>query len=184
MHRKSVFLADTDDGVAEDGLTAGSRDEDTDDFAILDAELLGIGWGHVDVTFGNNKAFFELNGFAVKWVDEFDWSAAGDVSALTDWGADLKGSGVGAAHFDLVLFSYWTKDRDAFEHRFFAGLWVDWSDDIKTGVAGELAWLGKWVSDFEFSVLSSSDFLVAEHKIIKGFLGNVDVPCAGFDNEF
>jgi type I restriction-modification system DNA methylase subunit len=28
------------------------------------------------------------------------------------------------------------------------------------------------------------NFLIAEHKIIKGFLGNVDVPCAGFDNEF
>ena len=41
VHRKSVLLADADDGVAEDGLTAGSRDEDTDDFAILDAELLG-----------------------------------------------------------------------------------------------------------------------------------------------
>ena len=110
MHRKSVLVADADDGVAEDGLTAGSRDEDADDFAILDAELLGIGWGHVDMTFGNDKAFFELDGFAIEWVDEFDWGAASDVSALTDWGIDLKGPGIGSAHFDLVFFSHWSKN--------------------------------------------------------------------------
>ena len=54
--------------------------------------------------------------YAIEWVDEFDWGAASDVSALTDWGVDLKGSGIGSAHFDLVLFSHWSKDGNVLEH--------------------------------------------------------------------
>ena len=53
VHGKGVFGGNTDDGVAKNGGAPFSRiDQNGDDFAILNAEVSCVFWGHVDVAFG------------------------------------------------------------------------------------------------------------------------------------
>ena len=76
VHRKGVFRGDADDGVAEDGSSAFTTDHDGDDVTILDAEILGILWGHVNMTLGDDDAFFE--------VDFAGWALKGALAGTSD----------------------------------------------------------------------------------------------------
>ena len=76
VHRKGVFRGDADDGVAEDGSSAFTTDPDGDDVTVLDTEILGVLWGHVDMTLGDDDAFFE--------VDFAGWALKGALAGTSD----------------------------------------------------------------------------------------------------
>ena len=177
MHRKGEIRIDADDDVAEDGLSFRGLDADVDDFIVLDVEERGIGWSHMNMTLGDDDAFFEFDFTAVLWVDDFASATALDIARLADRGFDAKGAGIGRGDLNLVFFPKRSKDGDAGDDAWLAGLWVIWSDEVQTGRGDVLAWLGKRGADDEFGVLT----VFFAHEVIKRLLFEVDVTGAGFN---
>lgn len=102
MHRKAELGGDADDYVTEDGFAFLGQNADVDHLAILDAEVLGILGGHVDMALGDDNAFAELEGTAVLGIDDSAARATGDIAGKTDASRDAKGTGVGRGNLDLV----------------------------------------------------------------------------------
>ena len=95
MHREAELGGDADDHVTEDGFAFLGQNADVDHFAILDAEVLGILGGHMDMALGDDDAFAKLEGTAVLGIDDGATRATGDITGKADASGDAKGAGIG-----------------------------------------------------------------------------------------
>ena len=82
--------------------------------AVGYAVALCVAETHVDVTFGANDAFLQLDNTGGTYQDAT--RSAGDVAALADRRVDAEADGVGKGEFDLAVITRRAKDANVGEH--------------------------------------------------------------------
>ena len=86
VHGKCVFGGNTDNGVAKNRRASFSRiNQNSNDFTVLNAEVRGIFRSHMDMTLGNDDAFFEIH-FS-RGPTKGAFSGSFDVAGFTDRGS-------------------------------------------------------------------------------------------------
>ena len=86
VHGKRVFGGNADNGVAKNRGASFSRiNQNGNDFTILNAEIGGVFRSHMDMTLGNDDAFFEIH-FSCR-PTKGAFAGSFDVAGFTDRGS-------------------------------------------------------------------------------------------------
>ena len=131
---RANFFADSDDDVAEDGLSAGAGGLDRNDLLVFKTVFLGVGGGHVDVALGADYAVVKLD--LACGADKLTSVGAFGVARLANEGVNPDGTGVGEGNLNLGLGTNGSENGNAFKLSLGA-------DDGYSLFAGKLAGLGK-----------------------------------------
>ena len=116
MHRKSIFLADADDDIAKNGASAiVGLDLDTDDISVLNAVFFRILGCHMNVSLGDNHAFFTINLVSIERIDKCKGSAAFSVAAFTNRDFRLDGTSFSQRNLNLISATDRPKDGKVLE---------------------------------------------------------------------
>ena len=110
MHGGGEFRTDADDNVAEDDRSVRGVDLNGDDLLVLNAELLCVFGGEVDVTLRGDHALFDID--LAGGADDLDAGGAGDVARLSDGSGDSERTGVGQGDLYLSRGTDGTEDAD------------------------------------------------------------------------
>ena len=126
---------------------------------------------------GADDAFFEVD--LPSGADEGAGSAAGDVAGFADGGVHAEFAGFGEGNLDLVMVADRPENRELhgragqFAFGVFAGIVV--AEHLDLVGRGELAGLRKH--------LLRGQLVAGPEENLQSFLGDVDVPGAGFDQD-
>ena len=99
VHSCCELGANAADNVTEDGGTAFAVDLNGNNLLVLNAELLSISGGQVNVALCNDNAFSDLN-FACR-ANDLAACGACNVTGLTNGSVYAQGAGIGEGNFNL-----------------------------------------------------------------------------------
>ena len=166
MHREGELIADADDDVAEDRLSAVGIYRDADDVLILDARFFRDLGSHVDVALCDYQAFGK--GDAAFGAFDLDGRGALKIAALADERLGAEADAVGLADLDLGRLADGPEDGDA----------LDLALAVLDGdlfLAEELAGLGKGAVESQLVTFAKQSLYM--------LLSEMHVTCGNFNDE-
>ena len=161
VHCRSELRADTAHDVAERGGAVVVRDLYRHDLLVLNAELLSVGGGQVDMSLRDDYALGDV--YLALRTDDLTSGAALDIAALAYGSVNAERSRVGEGDLDLSCRSCRAKDDDVRD--LLLG-----SDEGHALFARELTGLGEVLLMGESVSLAEEDFdvLIGEMDVSRG----------------
>ena len=146
----------TADDIIEHQTAAIGINFQPDDLLILNAELLAILRGEVDVALGDDNAFLQFD--LALGANQTAAGGTGQVTGFPHEGGDADGTGVGHGKLDLGLLADGAENRDH-SHGLFG------ADDLDFFIGGKLAGLGKRFFEGQLEALAEQGLQILLGKV-------------------
>ena len=146
----------TADDIIEHQAAAIGINFQPDDLLILNAELLAILRGEVDVALGDDNAFLQFD--LALGANQTAAGGTGQVTGFPHEGGDADGTGVGHGKLDLGLLADGAENRNH-SHGLFG------ADDLDFFIGGKLAGLGKRFFEGQLEALAEQGLQILLGKV-------------------
>ena len=167
VHGGDAAVVHAHDHIVEDQAALRAAEGDLDDLTVLDAHLLGVDVGDVDVPLGDDDALRQIN--LARGPDQLARAGAGQMAALADGRVDAERARVAAGELHLIGRAARAEDGDVLDRALR-------SDDGQALMAGIDAGVGQ--------VLARLQLVARAEQLLHGLLRQMDVARRCFNHEF
>lgn len=167
VHGGDAAVVHAHDHIVEDQAALRAAEGDLDDLTVLDAHLLGVDVGDVDVPLGDDDALRQIN--LARGPDQLARAGAGQMAALADGRVDAERARVAAGELHLIGRAARAEDGDVLDRALR-------SDDGQSLMAGIDAGVGQ--------VLARLQLVARAEQLLHGLLRQMDVARRCFNHEF